>query len=90
MGVLSSIMLGAKEPITIGIVLVVIYIQVMVLKGNFSSIVLSLLFFYRGLTAMNTFQNSYNQFLGKMGSIENSVTFVQNLRKAPLKLVLKN
>ena len=85
MGVLSSIMLGAKEPITIGIVLVVIYIQVLVLKGNFSSIVLSLLFFYRGLTAMNTFQNSYNQFLGKMGSIENSVTFVQNLRKGATK-----
>ncbi|WP_445715191.1 ABC transporter ATP-binding protein [Flavobacterium sp.] len=81
MGVLSSIMLGAKEPITIGIVLTVIYIQVAILGGDFSSIVLSLLFFYRGLTAMNTFQDSYNSFLGKMGSIENMVTFINKLEK---------
>ncbi len=80
MGVLSSIMLGAKEPVTIGIVLVVIYIQVTVLEEAFSAIVLSLLFFYRGLTSMNTLQNSYNQFLGKMGSMENMEVFMKNLK----------
>ncbi len=85
MGVLSSVMLGAKEPITIGIVLLVIYIQVTLLKGTFSAIVLSLLFFYRGLTAMNTLQNSYNQFLGKMGSIENMNAFVSNLKEKATK-----
>jgi subfamily B ATP-binding cassette protein MsbA len=85
MGVLSSVMLGAKEPITIGIVLLVIYIQVTLLEGTFSAIVLSLLFFYRGLTAMNTLQNSYNQFLGKMGSIENMNAFVSNLKEKATK-----
>ncbi|WP_203228772.1 MULTISPECIES: ABC transporter ATP-binding protein [unclassified Flavobacterium] len=85
MGVLSSVMLGAKEPITIGIVLLVIYIQVTLLEGVFSAIVLSLLFFYRGLTAMNTLQNSYNQFLGKMGSIENMNAFVLNLKEKATK-----
>jgi len=85
MGVLSSIMLGAKEPVTIGIVLVVIYIQVTVLEGAFSAIVLSLLFFYRGLTSMNTLQNSYNQFLGKMGSIENMEVFMKNLKDKAVK-----
>jgi ABC-type multidrug transport system fused ATPase/permease subunit len=84
-GVLSSIMLGAKEPVTIGIVLVVIYIQVTVLEGAFSAIVLSLLFFYRGLTSMNTLQNSYNQFLGKMGSIENMEVFMNNLKDKAVK-----
>jgi ABC-type multidrug transport system fused ATPase/permease subunit len=80
MGILSSIMLGAKEPITIGIVLLVIYIQITLLEGVFSAIVLSLLFFYRGLTSLNTLQNSYNQFLGKMGSIQNIDVFVKNLK----------
>ncbi|WP_445718771.1 ABC transporter ATP-binding protein [Flavobacterium sp.] len=81
MGVLSSIMLGAKEPITIGIVLLVIYIQINLLGGVFSAIVLSLLFFYRGLTSLNTLQNSYNEFLGTMGSIYNMEDFINNLSK---------
>ncbi|PKG43448.1 ABC transporter ATP-binding protein [Psychroflexus sp. MES1-P1E] len=80
MGVLSSIMLGAKEPITIGIVVLVIYIQITILNGVFSSIVLSLLMFYRGLTSLNTLQNSYNQFLGKIGSMENMDSFMKNLK----------
>jgi ABC-type multidrug transport system fused ATPase/permease subunit len=85
MGVLSSIMLGVKEPITIGIVLLVIYIQISLLGGVFSAIVLSLLFFYRGLTALNTLQSSYNQFLGTMGSIENMEEFVQILNQKATK-----
>lgn len=85
MGVLSSIMLGAKEPITIGIVVTVIYIQITILNGVFSAIVLSLLMFYRGLTSMTALQSSYNQFLGKIGSMENMDSFMKNLKKKATK-----
>ena len=52
MGVLNAIMQGAREPIMIGIVVLVILAQVKLMGGQLSSIIMSLLFFYRGLTAL--------------------------------------
>jgi subfamily B ATP-binding cassette protein MsbA len=79
MGVLNSIMMGLREPLMIGIVVSVILIQVNVLGGGLSTIILSLLFFYRGLTSLTALQTSYNQFLGYSGSLDNMSSFFNEL-----------
>jgi subfamily B ATP-binding cassette protein MsbA len=61
----------------------VILIQVELLEGSLATIMLSLLFFYRGLTALTSIQTSYNQFLGFSGSIDNMKIFTKSLQASP-------
>jgi len=61
MGILNSIMMGMREPLMIGVVVAVILIQVELLEGSLATIMLSLLFFYRGLTALTSIQNVLQQ-----------------------------
>src|SRR5699024_1410206 len=52
MGMLSAISKAAREPMLIIIIATVIFIQVHFFGGSFASMVLSLMFFYRGLTSL--------------------------------------
>jgi len=79
-GILNSIMAGVREPLMIGIVVAVILIQVKVFGGSLATIILSLLFFYRGLNSVMTLQTSYNKFLSFSGSLINMTDFVTGLR----------
>jgi len=79
MGVLNAIMIGAREPIMIGIVVLVILAQVTLMGGQLSTIILSLLFFYRGLSALMSVQTSYNMFLSFSGSVDNMRVFLDDL-----------
>ena len=83
MGVLNSIMMGLREPLMIGIVVGVILIQVNIIGGGLGTVILSLLFFYRGLTSLTALQTSYNQFLGFSGSLDNMAKFVADLKAHP-------
>jgi ABC-type multidrug transport system fused ATPase/permease subunit len=85
MGILNSIMTGAREPLMIAIVVGVIFVQVNILGGALSTIILSLLFFYRGLTAVTMLQTVYNRFLSFSGSLEKMQEFNIHLKanKAP-------
>jgi subfamily B ATP-binding cassette protein MsbA len=83
MGILNSIMTGMREPLMIGVVVAVILIQVQFLAGSLATIMLSLLFFYRGLTALTNIQTSYNKFLGFSGSIDNMKSFTKSLQASP-------
>lgn len=80
MGILNSIMMGVREPLMIGIVVAVILIQVNMLGGNLGTIILSLLFFYRGLTSIMSLQTSYNKFLSFSGSLVNMTKFITHLK----------
>jgi subfamily B ATP-binding cassette protein MsbA len=80
MGVLNAIMAGVREPLMIGIVVLVILAQVKLMGGQLSTIILSLLFFYRGLTALMSVQTNYNNFLSFSGSIDNMRSFVDELK----------
>ena len=80
MGILNSIMQGVREPLMVGIVVMVILVQVNLMGGNFSTMILSLLFFYRGLSSVMQVQTNYNQFLSFSGSLENMSNFVANLK----------
>ena len=80
-GVLNSIMAGVREPLMIAIVVGVILIQVKLMGGTLATIILSLLFFYRGLTAVTQLQTNYNKFLGTSGSLSNMQDFLAELKK---------
>lgn len=83
MGILGSIMMGLRQPVMIGVLVAIILIQVNVVQTQLSSVILSLLFFYRGLTSITTLQTSYNQFLGLSGSLENMTRFTKELKAHP-------
>ena len=80
MGVIDSIMVGVREPLMIAVVVLVIFAQVYLLGGQLSTIVLSILFFYRALTAVMQLQTYYNKFLSFSGSLTNMSEFISDLK----------
>lgn len=78
-GFLNARISALREPFMVGIVCGVILLQVIYLGGNLSAILVSLLFFYRALSALMNFQNRYNSFLAASGSLENIIIFQNEL-----------
>lgn len=81
MGVLNGILVGLREPLMMGVVVGVILIEVNVLGGDLNIILLSILLFYRALTALTTIQTVYNRFLSVSGSLENVQSFISELKE---------
>ena len=90
-GKLSAILSSIREPMTIGIIVFAIFIQINYFDAPFGTIMLSLLFFYRSLNYLVTVQNSWNQFLAVTGSMENTEAFKiemhENQEKSGIKKV---
>lgn len=80
-GILNAQIAGSREPLLIIVVCSVILIQVYTFNGQLASILMSLLLFYRALTALIGFQNYYNNFLANSGSLENMVLFEEELNR---------
>lgn len=80
-GILNARMSALREPFMIGIVCLAILFQILFLGGNMGAILLSLLFFYRALTALISFQSTYNNFLAVSGSLDNIVNFEKELKQ---------
>lgn len=78
-GLLGAIMQGIREPLLIAVVVGVVIIQVQFLGGSLGLIILSILFFYRALTAVMSFQVEWNKFLAVSGSLENIQAFTHEL-----------
>ena len=79
-GKLGAIVSATREPLLIFVVCIVILLQVNVLGGALATILISLLFFYRALSALMLMQVSYNGFLGVSGSMENMNDFEKYLK----------
>lgn len=79
LNILSAMLEALREPVLIGILSSVIFIQVIFLEGSFNSILISLLFFYRALTSLILLQNTWNKFLGVSGSLDNLREFQKYL-----------
>ncbi|GJM33448.1 MAG: ABC transporter ATP-binding protein [Saprospiraceae bacterium] len=97
LGIHDATLSSAREPILIIVVAVVIMIQIEYLEASLGPILISLLFFYRALNALMAMQVSYNQFLAVSGSMENMISFQQNLEqnkeingKTPFETLKKN
>ncbi|MDA9628134.1 ABC transporter ATP-binding protein/permease [Flavobacteriaceae bacterium] len=74
-GSLGAILHGTREPLMMLVVTLVILFQVNYLNGSLGPILISLLFFYRALTALTQMQNAWNRFLGVSGSLDNLQNF---------------
>lgn len=80
-GVLNARVTALREPMLIGVVCLVILVHIFILKGHLASVMISLLFFYRALTALMNLQNRYNSFLGVSGSLDNITKFEKELKQ---------
>jgi len=69
-GYFQAITASIREPIVMIIVVIVIIIQIRWMGGNLSSILLSLLLFYRALSFLMSFQNAWQNFVQNVGAIE--------------------
>lgn len=68
--------LGAiREPITIGVICIVIFFHVTVFNSPLSGVLLILLFFYRVMQKIIDIQNNWNNYLANTGAIENIIDF---------------
>lgn len=80
MGVLNSKVSAFREPLLIGIVVLVILLQISFFETTISAILLSLLLFYRALTAVIAVQNNYNKTLENQGAIDNIFSFLNEIK----------
>ncbi len=69
-GFYNSITKSLKEPSIIVIVLIVIKLQLTIMGASLSSILLSLLLFYRALSLLVDLQNNWQQFINNVGAID--------------------
>ena len=79
-GKISSIGESLREPFTIVIITGVIIVQTSYLGESFSSILLSLLLFYRALGHLVSMQNSWNTFLANSSGIDSFDTLLSDFK----------
>lgn len=68
-GLYNSLLNGLREPLILIIVVFVIVVQISFLGGTVSSILLSLMFFYRALNYVISIQSSWQMFISQFGGI---------------------
>lgn len=78
-GKLNGIVHALREPLMVIVIGLVIYVNVTFFDGVIGAILVSLLFFYRALSALVLAQGFYNNFLALSGSVENVISFNQEL-----------
>jgi len=81
MGALTNGLNAIREPLVVGVVVVVILMQVYLLEQRMSTIILSLLLFYRSLSYIMSVQGFWNNFISYSGSLNNMEIFLHDLRK---------
>lgn len=74
-GKISARILSVREPIVILFLAMAIFIQVNVIGGSLSSVLPSLLFFYRAFNSLMNVQSSWTAFLKYIGSVEHLIKF---------------
>lgn len=92
-GILNAQITALREPLMIGIVCLVILLQITYLEGKLAAIMVSLLFFYRALTALMAFQSKYNTFLSLSGSLDNIDDFekeLENSKEVDGQIIVRN
>ncbi|MHA7129385.1 ABC transporter ATP-binding protein [Algoriphagus namhaensis] len=68
-GFYNSLLNGMREPLILVIVVVVIAVQINLMGGEFATILLSLMFFYRALNYVISIQSSWQLFISQYGGI---------------------
>src|SRR5690606_24517484 len=78
-GQLGAIVTAIREPSLIILISVIIIIQISIIGGTISTILLSLVFFYRAFGYLLVMENAYNNHLGSHGSLTNIYKVVDEL-----------
>lgn len=81
MGILNSKVSSFREPLLVLIVVMVIGVQITFFDTRIGAIIVSLLLFYRALTAVVSVQNNYNNTLANQGAIDNIQSFLRELKE---------
>lgn len=68
-GFYGAVTTGLREPMILFIVVLVIYVQINWMGGNMSSIILSLILFYRALTFLIQIQTQWQGFIQNTGAM---------------------
>ncbi|EOR94245.1 Phospholipid-lipopolysaccharide ABC transporter [Arcticibacter svalbardensis MN12-7] len=79
-GYYQAVTTSIKEPMVMLIVIVVIIVQIKFLGGNLGSIILSLLLFYRALSFLMNFQNSWQNFIQNVGAIDSVSKLIDEMK----------
>ena len=89
---LGAIMGNAREPLIIAIIALVVFIQAKFSEGNISSIIVSLLLFYRALGYITNFQGVWSSFIILSIAIESIDNIILDFKKyqEPQKTALIN
>lgn len=75
-GKMTAILIATREPMMIIVVATILYIQVVFMGGKIGALLVSLLFFYRALSAVMLMQSQWNFFIAVSGSMENVTALV--------------
>jgi ABC-type multidrug transport system fused ATPase/permease subunit len=81
MGRINAFLASVKEPVVISIMLLVVYLQVTLFNQSMMSIILSIMLFYRALSAMLVVQTNWNGFFQTIGGLEDLQDFKSELLK---------
>lgn len=78
---LTSIMINAREPMILTIIATVVIIQINLMGGELSSILVSLLLFYRCLGYLVTLQGALTSFTSSSTAIESIDTIIEEFKQ---------
>lgn len=81
-GLLASLASSAREPLLVGVIALVIFIQIKFFGSNIGAVLIALLFFYRALNSLVAMQQQWNTFMGVSGSLDNMQDFHKMLDQA--------
>lgn len=79
-GILNAILQASREPLVIGVVILVIIVQINVMDGNIAAIFLSLLFFYRALNYIMIVQTGWQSFTTNLGGLHVGVELLEDFK----------
>lgn len=79
-GKIGARVLSIREPIVVCFLVLAIFIQVNIIGGSLSSVLPSLIFFYRAFNSLMNVQLSWTAFLKYVGSVEHITKFKAGLK----------
>lgn len=79
MGMINTFLISIREPIVLTVLFLVIYLQVTYIGEGITSILISVMLFYRALNVLMTLQTNWNSFMQNTGALENMQEFKAEL-----------
>ncbi|SFT40160.1 ATP-binding cassette, subfamily B, MsbA [Algoriphagus locisalis] len=80
-GIFNAILMAAREPLVMAIVVGAILVEIKILNGNIAAIFLSLMFFYRALNFIMLVQTSWQAFTANLGGLHVGLELLEDLDK---------